>query len=414
MPVFLYITLNEQREEVNGKIEAVDMKSAAISLRTQGLYLLEMRDSASIDTSSHINFELKEVWKVFTQAIGVLQPVSTRERVFFFQQMALMIRSGLTILQALEICREQAANVRFSGAIGRVSEEIQAGKPFSTALSAAKRFFPPVVFNLIETAEVSGELDLILDRVALYMERRAELRTNIITSLTYPGIVVLVSFGVAGFLVGGVIPKFARFFSRRQMALPASTQFLMDISGFLQVYGVALFSVIGTIIFSVLASYTTAGGRHRIDRAILSIPVVGRLLTVGAMTQICRTLSMLLRSGVTLLESLRVIPGVVGNRAISRHLEEASVKILAGKDLAGSLSHAMIPPLVPQVAAVGERTGALDHVMEELAEFYDKELQASIKRMTGLMEPVMILIVGGMVGFVYYGFFSAVIALVGR
>ena len=418
MPNFIYTALNDQGLETTGNLEAMDPRAAAASLRDRALFVVRLvarGDSAAF--SSDLPAERSHGASLSLKTLaGGLRRVKTRDRIFFFQQMALMLRTGLTLLQALEVCREQTSKARFSVAIHRMGTSIQSGKRFSQALALEHRHFPAIVIHLVESAEASGEMDAILDQIARYLERKDQMRKTLLTSLTYPAVVLLVSTGVAGFLAVKIIPKFAAFFTRRQVVLPWSTQMLLDISDFIRHYGLFIAAILGTTAFGLAAAYTTDRGRRVIDRATLRLPVVGSLLRTGAMAQFGSTLSMLLRSGVTLWQSLRLTAGVVGNRAIAGCVDHAAGQVIAGRDLATSLKQGLIPPLVSHVVAVGERTGALDQVLEEVGKFYHKDLQFRIARMAALFEPVMILILGGMVGFVYFAFFQAVfqIATSGR
>ena len=417
MAHFFYTALNDQGLEVTGNLEAVDIRSAAASLRDRTLFIVRLLERGGASPPADLPAQAsRDASRSLKARVAHLRPVKTRDHIFFFQQMALMIRTGLTLLQALDVCGRQTSNARFAATIDRMSTAIQSGKRFSQALALEHRRFPDIVIHLVESAETSGELDVILDQVALYLERKAELRRTLLTSLTYPGVVLLVSIGVAGLLAVKVIPKFAAFFTRRQAVLPWSTQMLLDISEFVQRYGPFIALLLGGIAFGMAAAYTTDRGRRVVDGAALRLPVVGNLLGSGAMAQFGSTLSMLLRSGVTLWQSLRLAGAVVGNRAIRECVAQAAEQILAGRDLATSLRQPLIPTLVSHVAAVGERTGALDRVLGELGQFYDKDLQFRIARMAALFEPAMILILGGMVGFVYFAFFQAVfqIATAGR
>ena len=222
---------------------------------------------------------------------------------------------------------------------------------------------------------------------------------------------LLTSIGVAAFLVFKVVPKFAAFFARRGGQLPWATQFLMDFSSWLIKYGPYLLLALSVSAGILFFMYLNPRGRYLIDRTLLYIPVIGSLLRVGAMAQFSQTLAMLLRSGLTLLESLRITGDVVSNRAFRKIIHQSSEEILKGRDLSSSLRERLIPPLVVQVVAVGEQTGALSEVLSELSDFYDQQLQIKIRRMSALIEPLMILIIGGMVGFVYFAFFQAVLQL---
>ena len=412
MPFYQYLALDEAGREHPGRLEAGDVRAAANILRGRSLYVVEIKDCAgeisgtelSAGTSSHSQ-------GVMNRILGILRPIRERDQIFFLQQMALMLRSGLTLLQALEICRQQSQKYRLNTAIGRISTAVQSGKSFSQSVARERGLFPTIVIKLIESAEISGELDTVLDRSVTYLRQKSEMRRNLLSSLIYPMIVVLVGIGVAIFLIVNVIPKFAHFFMRKHVALPWATQMLMDLSEYARAYGVLILVFLGVVAAAVWSAYNTREGRMILDRGLLRLPVIGKLLTVGAMAHLSRTLSTLLRNGVTLVESLRIGHGAIGNRALSSRVEQAADQILKGREFAESLRDPLIPTLVPQVVAVGEKTGALDDVLSELGDYYDRELQASVKRMSVMVEPVLILIVGAMVGFVYFAFFQAVFQL---
>lgn len=410
MPQFSFTAVDERGQEQRGQMEATDRRSAAASLRQQALFVVKLvgrSDDTTAEQTARDGIHL-DVGNTFRKVRGILLPIRGKDRIFFLQQMALMLRSGLTLLQSLEVCREHTAKPAVADAIQRVAESIQSGKSFSKALTEEPNLLPHLGIKLIESAEASGEMDTVLSQLATHLEQKQELRTTLLTALTYPAIVLLVSSGVVIFLVGFVIPKFAKFFTQRATTLPWATQLLLDISDNFMRYGLPVFFVLAATAFALSVAYTTERGRLSLDRIFLFIPIVGKLLSVGAMAQITRTLSMLLNSGLTLLDSLRIVRSVVGNQAISGQLDRAAKSVLGGRDLAASLVDSTIPSLLPRVVAVGERTGALAHVLEELSEFYRKDLQARIKRMTTLVEPVLILINGVIVGFVYYAFFQAI------
>jgi type IV pilus assembly protein PilC len=265
--------------------------------------------------------------------------------------------------------------------------------------------------SLIVAGESTGELDVVMERLADHLEKKAALRMQTINAMIYPVIVIVASIGVMVFLVVKIIPAFAKFFAGRGQVLPPSTQFLLDLSAFALEYGLY---IVGTALFLVVATmayYRTRKGKFNIHHLLLRLPVIGKLLTVGAMAQMNWSLSMTLRSGLTVLDSLKIASEVIRNLVIADKLKSASDLILGGKDLSTSLQHPRIPAVVTQMIAVGERTGTLDHVLQQLGDYYQERLQVGIKRLSTLMEPAMILVIGGMVGFVYYAFFQALFQL---
>lgn len=427
MLLFHYIALDEGGQELKGSVEASDVRSAAVLLRRQGLFVVALNPPRPLQAPSPISKAIEgaastpegdppdegtgDIIGPLRRGLGRLRPIRDRDRILFLQQAALMLRSGLTLLQCLEETVKTTSKPRFAAVLARMSQAIQSGKSFSQAMAEGGKAFPPIVIKLVESAEASGEMDVVLDQLAVYLDRKAQVRANLLTSLTYPSVVVLVTIGVVTFLVVKVIPRFARFFAARQATLPWSTQFLLDLAGFVNRYGLFIVTGLLIILSSGVAAYMSPRGRPIFDRALLMLPVIGKLLKAGAMAHFGRTLSILLRSGVTLLESLQIVQGIIGNRAMAGCIERAAEQILGGRDLAAGLRHPVIPPLVPQVVAVGERTGALVHVLEELGRFYDRRLQSLTKQMSALIEPVLILIIGGIVGFVYFAFFQALFRL---
>ncbi len=413
MPLFRYEALRSDGGETSGTLEATDSRAAAASLRGESLFVLEVAPAtgATAAIASGGGAGRSTTAGTGPRGLGAVLPIRSRDRVFLFRHLALMLRSGLTVVEALRVCRDQSTKRAMAAALDRVLSAVQSGRSLSEAMEAEPRVFPFFTVKLVESAEVSGELDDILQRAAVFIERRALLKASILTSLTYPAVVVLAALGVATFMIVKVIPKFASFFAQRRLTLPWSTQTLMDISTFVQSHGPGIVIGILLAVGAFIAAWLTERGRYAIDRAALRIPVVGGILTMGAMAALGSTLGTLLRSGVTLLESLQVTARLMGNRALRARVEGASEAILGGRDLASSLTDPIIPPTVPQVVAVGERTGALADVLAEIGEFYDGELQAAIRRMSALIEPVLIIVVGGMVGFVYFAFFQAVFQL---
>jgi|GEM_PF-130865 len=425
MPTFRYTAVDEHGKEIQGRTEAGDEQAAVESLRRRSWLVLELAPvpvgrsdgrggSGATRGGDGQALGLREGGDEPPVRRHLLGFVRERDRIFFFRQMALMLRSGLTLLQALQISARQTARAGLARTIDRLATSIQEGRSLSMALAGERRHFAPLTVKLVESSEATGELGPTLEEIASLLERKSQLRARLLTSLLYPAIVMVVSIVVALFLVLKVIPQFAGFFTRRNMSLPATTQALLDLSAWFQSNGIYLLAFLGLAAVALALAATTAPGRRWIDRNLLRVPMLGKLLTVASASRLTRTLSSLLKSGVTLLESLRLTQGTLGNRAFAGQVGAAADRILLGASLATGLRGAPIPALVPQVVGVGERSGALTSALDDLGQFYERELEASIRRMSAAVEPMMILIVSGMVGFVYIAFFQAVFQLVGR
>ncbi len=398
MAVYEYLALDANGAERVGHVEAPDERTAALQLREAKVFVLSIRDPAAsgIDESGVSPFAPKRYLST-----------SQGDLVFLFRQLALMLRAGHTVVQALEANREMAVKFQLRKALGRMRDFIEGGGSLSRALAAERRVFPPMVAKLIEAGEKSGEIEDILERMADDIERRLDIKRQLLTALTYPSIVFLVAVGVSAALVGWVIPRFAVFLTSRGKELPATTQFLMDLAGWFQAWGAIFAGGVGLAIFAVLAAYTTTGGKRVVDMLLLKVPVIGGTLRSAALGQAASMLAMQLRSGITLLQSLSITAGVIGNQAFADAFAQAGERILGGQPLSLALRVKVLPPLVRYMAAIGERSGELEAVMQSLGEYYRKDLQARVKTMAAWVEPVMILVVGGMVGTVYLSFFQA-------
>lgn len=410
MSLFHYKAIDTQGRKTQGVVNAPDSSSAAGLLRDGSLFILELTEKGLLADSRPVNENIlyaggfRQFWRSFL-------PITKRDIIFFFRQLALMRRTGLTLLQSLEICRDQTSKPRMEWMMNKLVKAVQSGSSLSGAMTRTKKYFPGIAIKMIVTAEATGELAEILDQIAVQMERRQELKNTLVTGLMYPVLVVLIMLGVVAFLVTKVVPRFASFLAQRDLVLPPATQFLMDLSKFLTTHQLAI--VISFILgfMAVMIGYLIPRTRLMIDRFLLAVPIVGSILTTASMAYLGRTLSILLRSGVSLLESIHVMKEGIPNSAIARHLEDAENEVLKGQNFSKGLRSSIIPPLVTEIVHVGEVTGSLDQVLDEIGLFYEQNLHRQIKWMTTLFEPVMILFVGGTVAFVYFAFFQVLYQL---
>ncbi|WAR45178.1 type II secretion system F family protein [Methylomonas rapida] len=404
MPLFSYTALDSRGAEVTGRVQADDLATAAMMLRQRGLRLMELQ--AGGGRAGFLGQENFSDWLASQRSVG------KAALIFFFRQMAFMLRAGLPVAQALELAQAQLADSRLNLTIRLMLKDIEAGQSLSSAMGKHKAVFPDMAVNLVVAGESSGELDAIMDRLAVHLDKKAALRAQMINAMIYPVIVILAAIGVGVFMVVKIIPKFAKFLLGKGKALPPSTQLLIDMSDYARLNGPFILGGLAALVVTVLLLYQTRPGRLWLDRILLRLPVMGNLLITGSMAQMTWALSILLRSGVTVFDSMKITANLLGNRVYSDKLMECSNKILEGWDIARSVDHPRIPPLVVQMIAVGESTGSLDNVLLELGIYYEKLLEIAIKRLSAMIEPAMILVIGSMVGFVYYAFFQALFSLV--
>lgn len=404
MPVFAYQALTRSGTERAGQLHAENLNSAAQALRTEGLRVLKIAEKRRGGFLGQDNFK---DW------YATQRSVSNDTLIFFYRQMAFMLKAGLAVAECLELASTQIDSPRLNFAVRKMYRDIQAGKSLSDALRKHKDVFSDIAINLVVAGENTGELDVIMERLAIHLEKKSQLRKQMINAMIYPAVVVIAAIGVATFMVVAIIPKFAEFLLRQGKPLPASTQALIDGAAFLRDNGLFIVSgAIVTIIFMIVV-YKTYKGRRLIDRLLLSMPVFGKMIIYGSMAQINWAMSILLRSGITIFDALKITADLIANKIYSDKMKHASERVFAGRDLASSVEHPKMPPLVTQMIAIGERTGSLDQILQELGVYYQSLLEIAIKRLSAMIEPAMILVIGGMVGFVYYAFFQALFALAG-
>jgi type IV pilus assembly protein PilC len=409
MALYSYTGLDSTGKSLKGQIEADSEKGAVRSLRQQSIFVMEVRELG--DSGSDANLWTRSLRLLSRANPRQLVPVLSGDYVVFFRQMALMLRAGYTLVQALDATRNMQAKPRMKRAIDNMSHAIREGSSFSASMAAEKRLFSTLAINLVSIGERSGNLDTILERLAEDLERKKELQMQLLSAMFYPMIVLLISIAIVIFLVIWVIPRFAVFLTARSASLPVSTQILLDVADWLLYWGRYFGPAFLVILFLVLAAYTTQAGKKVIDRILLAVPLVGTAIQYSAMAQAGWSLALLLRSGLPILDSLRINAKALSNFAIRDSFERAAEGLLLGRVLSKSFEQKHFPPMVRHMAAVGEQSGQLDSVMNDLGAYYQQELASRVRLMSVMIEPVMIITVGILVGFVYFSMFQAVMSV---
>lgn len=404
MATVVFLALSPSGAEQSGEVEAATETDAMAQLRQRGLMPLEIESGRRTrgrgswpDTLGRV---LPRGW----------MPPRAADVVMLLRQVALMLRAGHTVVLAIEACIHLSHKYRMRDALAAIAAGIERGASLSAAMRG-HRMFNPFMIRMVEAGEASGEMDTILDRLADDLERKTELRRQLITSLTYPGIVVLGSIGVVAFLSLTVIPRFGTFLQARGGQLPWAASVLMSVTAFLQQHGAWLLAgFVGAIAAFILAR-RVPGTRVMVDRMLLHMPVIARPMLTAAMTQICWTISLLLRSGLPVLDAVRASGQACRNAALAHAMQCAADDVLAGRGLAQAMDKPGVPYLLRHMAHVGQHSGELDAVLDTLGSYYRRELDVRIRLMSALIEPVLIVLVGGIVGFVYFAFFQAVFAV---
>jgi type IV pilus assembly protein PilC len=402
MSTYAYLCLDVRGAELRGTTDAPDETAARRQLRDQGLKVLDLAEGTI--GGDGLWAALKNIGREFSR----IRSVSDGDRVLFYRQMHLMLNAGHTLLEALSAAAVLTSRARLADVLGRISAGIQRGSSLSVACSGEKELFDRLALKMLEAGEVSGELGLVFERLAGLVERRREVRVQLLNALMYPVIILLMTLLVGAVMVFWTMPNFKNFLATRGRALPWDAQMLLDASDWLAQWGGYI--LLGMLLFAVAVALSRklAKPRRIIDAIVLRLPVVGKTLVLAAMTQITWVFSVLIKSRLTVLEALRVCKDVSGNASFVDALTRTEENVLAGRTLAVALDQSVLPRLVRHMAAVGERSGQLDAVMEDLGTHYRKALDARVKLLLGMVEPVLILVCGGMVATVYIVFFRLV------
>jgi len=344
--------------------------------------------------------------------------VKTREVVLFTRQFATMVNAGLPLVQCLDILSKQAEGAVFRNVIASVMHDVEGGATLAEALGRKPRVFDSLFVNMVDAGEAGGILDGILQRLAGYLEAAENLRRKVKSAMTYPTVVLTVAVGATAFMLLFIIPTFARIFKDFGGELPLPTRIVMMLSVFLKSYWWALGGGIVLLIMAIRRYYRTSSGRMRIDRFLLRVPVMGDVLRKASIARFTRTLGTMIASGVPILTALEITARTAGNKVIEEAILATKGSIGQGETISAPLRESKVfPPMVVQMIAVGEETGALDKMLEKIAAFYDEEVSVAVDTLTSVIEPILIVfmgvLVGGMVVAMYLPMFKLINVVAG-
>lgn len=334
----------------------------------------------------------------------------------FSRQLATMINSGLPLVQSLAIMQRQVEHQGFQKILKDIRTDVEGGLPFSDSIAKHPKVFNRLYLNLVRAGEVSGTLDTVLDRIAEFQEKELELRGKIKSAMTYPVIVLVFALGVTYFLLTTIVPQFATILTQLGADLPFITRALIAVSNFLQTMGWVLGLIAVAAYFAFQQYYKTNQGRHVIDAVKLKIPIFGNLLKKSALSSFSRTFSLLLASGVNIIETLEITKGAAGNAIIEDALTNAKNAVQQGEQISQPLMAAstIFPPMVTSMISIGEETGALDSMLAKVADYYEREVDEAVDQLTAALEPIMIVFLGAIVGLIVAGMFLPMFAIIGK
>jgi type IV pilus assembly protein PilC len=384
---FVYRVRDKGGRLLEGSLEADNTGLVATRLREMGYYpiSIEAKPSSGLQTEIHIP--------------GFAKRVKPREIAVFARQFATMINAGLTMLRALNILAEQTSNPVLAKAVDSVRTDVQVGASLSQALSRHPKIFSRLFVSMVRAGETAGVLDQVLVQLATTLERQAALRSKVRSAAAYPVAVLCLVSAIATAMLIFVVPMFKSMYKQVGGKLPAPTQLLITVSHVFGSYFPFLVVFAVLLVVGMRRAVRTPRGRLYFDTLKLRTPIFGRVVHKTALSRFAHTLSVLLRSGVPILESLEITSDTVNNAVMAEAIKDAQVGVRSGETVSRPLSaHATFPAMVTQMMAVGEETGALDEMLAKVASFYDQEVETLVDGLTSLIEPLLIVIMGALVG----------------
>lgn len=412
MVSYKYTAKGPGGKTVEGTLQANDKNEAVAELRRQNLVVMSVDQASSAKGLGKLSLGGK---KSGPKKAGGKPGGSREEIVMFTRQLATMIGAGLALLESLEVLGDQAESPGMRATCAKLSNDVRGGSDLSVAMEGCPKAFDELYVSMVRAGEVSGQMDIILERLADYQEANESLRREIKSAMTYPVVSMVLVSGITMFLMIGVVPGFKEVFASLDSELPAITQFTLGVSDWMRANWVMmLVGMAGTVIGGSMFKKTEVGGLF-FDKLSLKMPVFGPLLRKVSLARFSRTFATLIRSGVPIMTTLDIVAETAGNRVVAGAVLESRESVRAGNLLSEPLTGSKVfPPMVVRMIAIGERTGALEVLLEKIAEFYDAQVKAAVSSLTSLIEPILISVMGIIVGGVVLSVFMPILDVVGK
>lgn len=380
---YAYKVRDRSGKVISGAIEAESAQAVASKLRSMGYIVLE----------------ISEKKEAFSFSLSFRKKVKLKDLTVFSRQFATMINSGVSITRALAILAEQTDNPTLAEVIRQLRKDVEAGLSLSEALAKHDKIFPPIFVNMTRAGEAGGVLDEVLLRLAEHFEKDAAIRGRVKSALTYPVAVLVFSLLIATAMIVFVVPTFMNMFESLGGNLPAATQMLVNLSNFVRGRWYIIIGTIVAIIYVYKFLNKTEKGKFFFDSLKLKLPIFGMLIKKMSLSKFARTFSTLVASGVPILQAMDIVADTAGNEVVAKAIREARSSIKEGESISKPLSKSPVfPPMVVQMISIGEETGALDTMLKKIADFYDEEVSAMVESLTSLLEPILMIFLGILIG----------------
>jgi len=387
MPVYKYKAIDETGRSIQGIVDAESPRGATEKLKRQGVFLSSLNEVKQGKSRSFIPF----------------RGVNISELAVTTRQFSTLISAGLPLEASLVALSEQTEDARLGEILTQVRDRVSEGSSLANALGEHRNVFSDLYINIVRAGEASGTLDIVLLRLADFLEKQAALTSKVKSALIYPIFMFFIGGGVLFFTMTYVIPRIAKIFEDSQKALPLMTVILINVSGFFSNHILLVLITLPVLAFAGYRFNKTERGSMLFDRISLKLPVFGKINSMVAISRFTRTLGTLLASGIPLLDALKIGEAVLGNQVYGKTLEEVRSNVREGTSLAKPLRDSgVFPPLVTRMIAVGEQTGEMEEMLTKVADIYDQQVETMVSTLTSLLEPVMILIIGAIMGFIVF------------
>ncbi|HSI35942.1 MAG: type II secretion system F family protein [Phycisphaerae bacterium] len=390
MPTYRYESKNASGKVSSGVISGANLSAASAEIRARGEYILAL---APVDETKRKGFSLKDINLSFGPGAKDVQA--------FTGQLAVMIRAGISIRAAIEGISDQVVNVKFKAMLVQMKKDVEGGKQFSEALMRYPKIFSPLYINMVKASELSGGFSKMLDRIATYLTQQIETTSMVRGAMIYPGIIGFLAVGTTIFLLTFVLPRFLVIFKGKEASLPAPTKLLMALSSFMVNYWYVLIFGLIAAIWGFMLMIKTDWGRIWWDKVKLCVPLFKKLFRALYISRSLHTMGQLINAGVPILDTLGITAEISGNVIYKRMWRSVYTAVKQGKKISTPLTkNPLLPRSVVQMIGAGEESGKLGEVLDEVSEFYARELRAVIKGVTAMIEPLMIVLMGSIVGFI--------------
>jgi type IV pilus assembly protein PilC len=421
MAKFKYVALDSKGVETQGELEAENQTLAVAKIREKSLFPTSVTElnaktrkkertpSSSSSSGAGLKMELKMP--------AFLSRVKPKQLMVFTRQLATLVNAGLPLMRGLRVLYKQEKNAALKRAVGEMAESIESGSTFAEALSQHPRIFNKLFINMVKAGEVGGVMDVVLNRLAEFMEKAQKIKSKVISAMVYPIVVLVMATAILTFLMIFIVPKFKEIFTDllSGQSLPALTQFVMDVSTTLTRRLPVVIIVIVALIVLVKILAKTTWGRYTLDQMKIHMPIFGVLVRKTAVARFTRTLGTLMTSGVPVLQALNIVKETVGNEVVSRAVVVIHDSVKEGENMAPPIAASKVfPPMVVSMVEVGEETGALPEMLMKIADSYDDDVDNTVAGLTSIIEPILIIGLALIVGTIVIALFMPLVSIIGK